>query len=123
MVHALIKPKNNVMAISKSLLFKAVSGHLAKQIVFKQYGNTTVVTAYPNMSKRKLSPKQKQVNEIMEEANYHAKGVIADEQLRNAAQVRLNVTRNKLYTALIKEYFKAIKEAKETPPVKSLAKK
>ena len=113
------------MAISKSFLFKTVSGHLGKQIVFKQYGNITVVSNYPDMSKRKLSPKQIKVNEIMEDANYHAKGVIADEELRNAAQVRLNVTRNKLYTSLIKEYFKTVKEANETPApaVKSRTKK
>jgi hypothetical protein len=58
------------------------------------------------MSKRTLSSKQIQVNERMEAANYAAKGIMADEELCKAAQVRLNVTRNKLYTALIKEYFK-----------------
>jgi hypothetical protein len=63
------------------------------------------------MSKRKLSPKQLRVNEIMLEANYAAKSILANEELRTAAQVRLNVTRNKLYTALIKEYFKNAKAA------------
>ncbi|WP_315823315.1 hypothetical protein [Paraflavitalea speifideaquila] len=61
------------------------------------------------MSKRKLSAKQKQNNILMKVANYKAKAVLADEQLRDAAQVRLNVTRNKLYTALIKEYFRNAK--------------
>ncbi|MDP4131071.1 MAG: hypothetical protein Q8939_12990 [Bacteroidota bacterium] len=42
----------------------------------------------------------------MAEANYEAKAILADETLRSAAQVRLNVTRNKLYTSLIREYFK-----------------
>jgi len=65
-------------------------------------------------SKRKLSPKQLRVNEIMEEANYEAKRIMADEEMRNLAQVRLNVTRNKLYTSLIKEYFKSMREAEET---------
>ena len=87
-----------------------LSGHLGKQIVFKQYGDLTVVSAYPDMSRRKLSPKQLRVNALMEEANYEAKKIIANEELRHAAQVRLNVTRNKLYTALIKEYFKARQE-------------
>ena len=96
------------MAISENLLLQKLSGHLGKQIVFKQYGEKTVVTKYPDMSKRKLSPKQLRVNAIMEEANSEAKRIIADEEMRNAAQVRLNVTRNKLYTALIKEYFKAM---------------
>ena len=102
------------MAISESLIFKTVSGHLGKQIVFKQYGNTTVVSKYPDMSKRKLSPKQLRVNETMLEANFNAKSIMADEALRTAAQVRLNVTRNKLYTSLIKEYFKNARSVRET---------
>lgn len=99
------------MAISQNILLQKLSGHLGKQLVFKQYGEKTVVTKYPDMSKRKLSPKQLRVNAIMEEANSEAKRIIADEEMRNAAQVRLNVTRNKLYTALIKEYFKAMASA------------
>ena len=102
------------MAISESILFKKVSGHIGKQIVFKQYGDKTVVSKYPDMSKRKLSPKQKRVNETMQEANYEARAIIADEALRNAAQVRLNVTRNKLYTSLIREYFARVREANQT---------
>lgn len=93
------------MAINKSIFFK-LSGQLDKQLVFKQYGDKTVVSKYPDMSKRVLSPKQKRVHEMMEEANYTVREILADEVLCKAAQVRLNVTRNKLYTALIKEYFK-----------------
>ena len=93
------------MAISESILLKKLSGQLGKELVFKQYGDKTVVTKYPDMSKRVLSPKQLQVNERMFEANLEAKRTLADEKLRNEAQVRLNVPRNKLYTALIKEYF------------------
>jgi hypothetical protein len=66
------------------------------------------------MSRRVLSPAQLQVNETMAEANYEARKILADEGLRNAAQVRLNVKRNKLYTALIKEYFRNARGAKET---------
>lgn len=101
------------MAISENILLKKLSGHLGKQLVFKQYGDKTVVSAYPDMSKRKLSPKQLRTNAIMEAANFEAKKVMADEDLRKEAQIRLNVTRNKLYTALIREYFKAIKEGEE----------
>ena len=100
------------MAISENLLTKKLSGHLGKQIVFKQYGNKTVVSKYPNMSKRKLSPDQKRVNNMMEEANDAAKRIIGDPELRDQAQVRLNVTRNKLYTALIREYFANNKKEK-----------
>jgi hypothetical protein len=92
------------MAISNSV-FLQLSGQLNKEIVFKKYDDKIVVSKYPDMSKRKLSPKQLENQEIMYEANYTAKGIMADEELRMAAQVRLNVTRNKLYTALVKEYF------------------
>jgi hypothetical protein len=94
------------MAISGSLIMQKMSGQLGKELVFKQYGDKTVVTKYPNMSRRVLSEKQLRINEIMADANYHAKGILANEDLRNAAQIRLNTTRKKLYTALIKEYFK-----------------
>jgi hypothetical protein len=97
------------MAISKNMLLRNLSGGIGGQIVFKQYGELTVVSQYPNMSKRKLSKKQKQNNETMEEANYAAKTIMANEELRNEAQLRLNVTRNKLYTALIREYFMKVK--------------
>jgi hypothetical protein len=101
------------MAISENLLLKKLSGHLGRQIVFKQYGSTTVVSKYPDMSNRKLSAKQKEVNEHMADANYRARGIILNEELRNAAQVRLNVTRNKLYTALIREYFQDLKKTNQ----------
>jgi hypothetical protein len=101
------------MAISESLLLKNLSGHIGKELVFKQYGNKTVVAKYPNMSRRVLSAAQLQVNETMAEANYEARRILADEGLRNAAQVRLNVKRNKLYTALIKEYFRNARGEKE----------
>ncbi|MBO9565343.1 MAG: hypothetical protein J7621_21380 [Niastella sp.] len=99
------------MAISENVLLKKLSGHLGKQLVFKQYGDKTIVSAYPDMSRRKLSSKQKRVNIIMREANEEAQRIMADEEQRHAAQVRLDVTSNKLYTALISEYFKAIQPA------------
>jgi hypothetical protein len=102
------------MAISNNPLLHKLSGQIGKQIVFKQYGDKTVVSKYPDMSRRTLSPKQIRINEIMADAHYQAKGVLATEELRVAAQVRLNVTRNRLYTALIKEYFKMALATEET---------
>ena len=98
------------MAISNSVLLKLLSGQMNKEIVFKQYGDKTVISKYPDMSKRTFTDKQLQVQEKMYEAHFTAKGIMANEELANAAQVRLNVTRNKLYTALIKEYFKSQQE-------------
>lgn len=106
------------MAISENVLLRKLSGHLGKQLVFKQYGDKTIVSAYPDMSRRKLSTGQKRVNTIMREANDEAKRIMADEELRRAAQVRLDVTSNKLYTALISEYFKAVLPAGKPSPDK-----
>jgi hypothetical protein len=111
------------MAISESLILKKLSGHLGKEIVFKQYGDKTVVTKYPNMSNRVLSPAQLRINAMMREANYKAKGILANEALRNEAQVRLNTTRNKLYTALIREYFGDVLKEKMTGSVNEENKK
>lgn len=47
----------------------------------------------------------------MEAAEEEAKRILADETSRNATQVRLNVTANKLYTALIREFFVNVKTA------------
>jgi len=99
------------MAITNNVIMKNLSGHLGKEIVFKQYGDKTVVSKYPDMSKRILSAKQIQAQEMMEEANYEARGIMADKKLRNEALLRLNVTTNKLYTALIREYFRKAKES------------
>lgn len=100
------------MASSKSILTQELSGKIGRELVFRQWGGKTIVSRYPDMSKRKLSKKQKQVNETMADANYAAKGIMANEKLRDAALLRLNVTRNKLYTALIKEYWQKVKESK-----------
>jgi len=93
------------MAISENFLLKNLSGHVGKQLVFKQYGDKTVVSVYPNMERRKFSARQLQNQSLMEAANEAAKSILADEEPRQAAQVRLNVTANKLYTALIREYY------------------
>ena len=100
------------MAKTESFLLKKLSGQIAKELVFKQYGDKTVVTKYPDMSKRKFSPNQLRIQNVMEEANLKASEVMADEQLRNEAQVRLNVTRNQLYRALIREHFKSAQAGK-----------
>lgn len=95
------------MAISKNQLLKGASGKFGSQIVIKQRGGKTILSAYPDMSNRKLSPKQKLVNRVMRLAHFQAQGIMNHEELRNAAQVRLNVTRNKIYTSLVREFFKA----------------
>ena len=108
------------MATSNSLLLKNLSGQLGKQIVFKQYGDKTVVSKYPDMSKRKFSPRQKQLQNTMAEANYRTRNILADKRSKMEAQLRLNVTSNRLYTALIKEYFTNVWPTIEAPAEKKV---
>ncbi|MEP7259031.1 MAG: hypothetical protein ABI687_11590 [Flavitalea sp.] len=82
-------------------------------IVFRQLNGKTVISAYPDMSECVLSPKQLRINDLMKAANHQVKTIMADEMLRNEAQLRLNVTRNKLYTSPIREFFKNAKDRQE----------
>ena len=91
------------MAISRNILMSGVSGAIAKQIVFCNYGGKQIVRAYPDMSDRVLSPKQLRRNEIMRLANEELYTIKANKELRDAAQLRLNVTSNKLHHALMSE--------------------
>ena len=91
------------MAISKNLLMTGVTGGINKQIVFRRYRSKTVVSAYPDMSNRKLSPKQIRRTKILKKANRVIKLIKADEEQRKAAQLRLNVPSNRLHHALLKE--------------------
>lgn len=109
------------MAISENILLARLSGALGKQLVIKQYGDKTVVCKYPDKSRRKPSARQIQNRQLMDDANAAAKTILADEEMRNAAQVRLNVTRNKLYTSLVREYFLTMKAA-AAPVVESIPK-
>ena len=101
------------MAVTYNLLMSALSGGINKQIVFRRVGTKTIVSAYPDMSNRKLSPKQLRVNGLLAEANITTKAIMRDQKKRDAAILRLQVPQNKLYTALIKEYFRnALPEGK-----------
>lgn len=83
-----------------------VRGAIGKQVVFRHRGGKVIVSAYPYMGDRVLSPKQLKVNEVMAEANDYAKTIIENEQKRQEAQIRLDLPSNRLYTALVREYFK-----------------
>jgi len=97
------------MAISNNPLLNGVTGAIGQLIVVRKLHEKQIISAYPDMSRRKFSEKQLQHQARMPLADDYAKDIIADEQQRNAALVRLNVTRNKLYTSLIKEYFRNLK--------------
>jgi hypothetical protein len=91
------------MAISKNMLLKGVTGSINKQIVIREVNNKIVISAYPDFSNRVFTKKQLAHQEKMRQVNQEVKLIKSDEQLRNAAMLRLNVTRNKLHHALVRE--------------------
>jgi valyl-tRNA synthetase len=91
------------MAISKNMLRKGVTGSINKQLVIREVNNKIVISAYPDFSNRVFTKKQLAYQEKMRQVNREVKLIKSDEQLRNAAMLRLNVTRNKLHHALLKE--------------------
>jgi hypothetical protein len=97
---------------------KNTSGHLNKQVVFKNYDGKTVISKYPDMSKVKRSEKQKRMNDMMEAANEAALNIMDDDKLKMEAQVRLNVTNNKLYNSLVREFFQLHKNDED--PLKAV---
>ncbi len=60
--------------LSKSLL-ENISGGIGKQLVFKTYGDKTVVTSYPDMSKVKPSEEQKEGRNLFAEAVAYAQAI------------------------------------------------
>ena len=70
------------MAIAKDIIGKSLQGTLGKQLVFKQYGNKTVVTAYPDMSNIVPSELQKEKRSKFKEAVAFAKQVMSDADLK-----------------------------------------
>jgi hypothetical protein len=96
-------------------LIKTINWKFGADVVVKKFRGKTIITSYPDMSKRKLSPKQIEVNELMQEASQYAKNVISYEKYKAEAQVRLNVPGNRLYHALVKEYFEVQRGQKPDP--------
>ena len=62
----------------KNVLLHQVRGQIGKQIVVKRYGNKTVITAYPDMSKIKPSKKQKAKRRLFADAVAYAKKINND---------------------------------------------
>ena len=87
-----------------------LKGTFGKQVVFRQRNGKTFVSAYPDMSNRLLSEKQVAVHKRMKAASEYAHSIMQEEEQRNQAQVRLDVPSTKLYTSLVREYFRLEKE-------------
>ena len=91
------------MAISNNPFMKGIRGAIGKQLVYRIIGDKQIVSAYPERGDYKPSPAQIVQNDRMAKANIAVKMIKNDDEKRNAALLRLNVTRNKLHHALLKE--------------------
>ena len=84
-------------------LLTGASGKLGN-IIVKQYGNQTVITAVPDMSRRKLTQKQKDANEQMQMAIIAAQSLTATPQLKQRTCEMLQVEPNKVFRAIVKQF-------------------
>ena len=91
------------MMVTGNLLLTGASGKI-QNLVVKQYEGKTVITAVPDMSHRKLSPKQKEANERMQKAIRVAKALTANPVQKQRACEMLQVPPNKVFRAIVKQY-------------------
>lgn len=88
------------MTSTANPLFAGASGIL-DNIVVKRYGDKTVITKRPDMSRRKLSPKQKELNERMRIATLYARNISANGPLKQRACDFFKLPPNKIFRALV----------------------
>jgi hypothetical protein len=96
-------------------LIQTLSSQYGGNVVLRTRNGKTEIMQSPTFKKRKLSEKQIEMNDTMRYASEYAKNVIADKKFKDSAQVRLNVATNKLYHALVKEYFQIDRGEIENP--------
>ncbi|HVT86539.1 MAG TPA: hypothetical protein VHD35_15145 [Chitinophagaceae bacterium] len=89
----------------KNILLHQVRGQIGKQIVVKRYGNKTVITAYPDMSKVKPSKKQKAKRKLFADAVSYAKKINNDPEKKALYKKKLKKGQT-VYNYAIKEYLK-----------------
>ena len=89
--------------LAKNAALKGISGKLGKQLVFKQYGDKTVITLYPDMSRVKPSRKQKSNRNLFKEAVAYAKNINRTPALKQAYLKKVK-NGGSVYHYAIKEY-------------------
>lgn len=75
--------------VKKNIVTEGLSGHLQKTMVFKHYGDRTIVSAYPDMSQVVASPAQKAQRGRMAEAMHWAKAYLQDPAIKAAYQAKV----------------------------------
>ena len=93
------------MAILDSPVLEGLRGHIGKQLVFKRYGDKTVVTRYPDMSRVKRSHLQKASTGLFKEAVAYAQSILRDEKKRKTFAKKLRRGQT-VYHAAISQFMK-----------------
>jgi hypothetical protein len=86
-------------------LIENLSGKVGNKLVYKTYAYGTVVSKYPNMSKVKLSLKQKRSNELFRKAVAYAQSIIADPKEKKKYESKLKPGKT-VYNTALAEYLK-----------------
>jgi hypothetical protein len=92
------------MATSENIFLKGLHGTIGKQMVVKTYRWGTVITKYPNMSRIKPTPAQKQQRILFAEAAAYAKALMADPGRKAVLEKTVEMGKS-VYRAAMKEYF------------------
>jgi hypothetical protein len=88
---------------TNSVILDKMRGAIGKQIVVKQYGKKTVITAYPDMSNVKPSKLQKLKRKKFAAAIEYARSIINDPVKKSAYAKKLK-RGARVYNAAIKEF-------------------
>jgi hypothetical protein len=91
--------------LASNSALKDLRGQLGKQLVFKKYGDKTVVTSYPNMSRVKPSSKQKSNRSLFKDAVTYARNINRDDALKKKYLKKVNLGES-VYHYAIKEFLK-----------------
>ena len=103
------------MARVENPILSALRGKWSDFAVFKKRGDKYFMCKLPEHD-GKLSPRQMTNAEIMADAGHYASLICDDPQAKAAAQVRLDKPSNKVYHALVSEYYKLHKEERMANP-------
>lgn len=98
------------MAISKdNIITHSLSGKVGN-VIFKNYGDKTVISRRPDMSKVKKSAKQLENQELFSRAHHYAKGIIID-PIKKLAFSKTIPKGKMVYHAAVSRYLKEHKTA------------
>lgn len=92
--------------VKDNIITQGMSGNVGKQIVFKRYGNRTIVSKMPDMSNVKKSKKQKDQNLKFREAAGYARSQMANPVSKAEYQAKVKGMQ-RAYNLAIADFYNA----------------